>query len=224
VTPKPGWYDDAEVPDRERWWNGERWTDAVRWRRTPWWKPVLLGGAVAFGLTAILIPVTQDDEPVGESKGAPATATTTAPSANTLPDGQPAPPVIPELLPADVTVNAEDTGFDCDGPTLGELFATWDCTMPSFPVDFHVTVYGRQDTSLDVFQVEVSGPQDRVDVFGFFATLPFAGAEPEAARAWVEAKLPTVATNQPAEAVFGGVRFRVVGSGKAATLEVGHLA
>lgn len=61
-------------------------------------------------------------------------------------------------------------------------------------------------------------------VLGFLATVPYDGAEPERARAWVEETLPTIkAAGDVRTATFGGVPFRLYGPPTARILEIGTL-
>lgn len=47
-SPKPGWYDDPQIPGQDRWWNGDRWGDATA--RSP--RGSLFGSSYARSLRA----------------------------------------------------------------------------------------------------------------------------------------------------------------------------
>lgn len=153
-------------------------------------------------------------------------ASTTAAPASTTTSVDPTAAVIPGLVAVDVYGNLEERGMTCDGPTEGDKFSTWTCNDPAASAS--VTIYSPSSTvSPVVSQVEATilDPSD-AELLAFVATVPFEGAEPEAARAWVTETLPTVVEGQPVSATFGGVLYTLSGSpsGGAFTLEVGELA
>ena len=121
---------------------------------------------------------------------------------------------IPGLTAADVKLNLGDRGFTCEGQTLfldGIDEICQDERDPTF--DYRVEIVGMNPT--DIRQVEAvhfwygdKAVQDGdADAFlGYIATLPYEGAEPEAARAWVE-------DNDEGTATFGGATFTLTTGG-----------
>lgn len=131
--------------------------------------------------------------------------------------------VIPGLAPVDVYLNLEDRGFTCDGPTSGELYATFTCEDDQ-GLDTVVIYSPKSDVSA-VLQVEVSTfTSAGRALMGFVATAPYEGSMPEEARAWVEGNFDSVRQGEPVTETFGSVRYNLLGAGEARTLEIGQLA
>jgi hypothetical protein len=142
-----------------------------------------------------------------------------------------APAAIPGLNPADVTVNLEERGFTCSGPELGELYYHRVCEGDETSlVHMVVEIYGRELFTVDyisatVFQF-VDQPSDELSgtFLGYLATLPYDGATPEEARAWVEETLPTVQGDGGTQSTtFGGVPYELLGPPTARILTMGRL-
>ncbi|MCI0562477.1 MAG: hypothetical protein MN733_28660 [Nitrososphaera sp.] len=166
----------------------------------------------------------------------PNSAATNLPSSTNLPE--PTHTVEPEvtaalpgLSPVDVVLNLEDRKFTCTSVEEGALYYTRTCTReePSIYY-FQVVVWGREPFIVDlvettVLQFATPDNQIAIPVMGFVATMPYDGATPEEARAWVEATIPTL-SGEPGDAremVFAGVRYRLFGPPTALTLEMGDL-
>lgn len=161
----------------------------------------------------------------------PTATQTVAPTPTPVPTAT-TPPVIgliPGLYPADVKLNLEPRGFSCSTADKGELYFSWTCTKDVDPVKFIVIFYGRNLLTVDYLESVVlqSGEPDDIiasDFLGFMATMPYSGAEPEAARTWVEETLPTIKENGDVRsAVFGTVPYQVFGWPPARNLEMGSL-
>lgn len=92
-----------------------------------------------------------------------------------------------------------------------------------------VDVYGRSLTSVDLIEATIlqfDTPDDSLsaEFLGFVSTMPYDGADPEAARAWVTNTLPTLqGAGDVRTATFGGVEYQLYGIPTARTLEIGTL-
>lgn len=139
------------------------------------------------------------------------------------------PAAVPGLWPRDVTGNMEDRGFACTDVREGELYYVWSCTRSLEAVMLQVDVYGRSLTSVDLIEATIlqfNTPDDSLsaEFLGFVSTMPYDGADPEAARAWVTNTLPTLqGAGDVRTATFGGVEYQLYGIPTARTLEIGTL-
>lgn len=136
---------------------------------------------------------------------------------------------LPGLLAADVTVNLEQRGFECTSADKGVNYYYWSCTDSNELYDVTVELYGRTLSTLDYVNAVVlqfGAPMDELALpfLGYIATVPYDGAEPERARAWVEQTLPTITTNGDVRtATFGGVQYELFGWPPARNLKIGSL-
>jgi hypothetical protein len=138
---------------------------------------------------------------------------------------------LPGLSPRNVTVRLEEQQFTCTSVKKGRVYYERTCTrgVPGVQV-FHVLISGREPFVVDlieasILQYENPDPNSAVSVLGFIAALPYEGATPEEAKAWVENTIPLV-SNDPGnvqEMVFGGVKFLLHGPPNKLTLEIGEL-
>ncbi len=86
-----------------------------------------------------------------------------------------------------------------------------DCTSESL---FQVVIFGREPFVVDFIETSVlqaKEPDNNVaaPLLGFMAALPYDGATPEDAKAWVESTIPAL-SGQPDDAketMFGGVKY-----------------
>lgn len=144
---------------------------------------------------------------------------------------------VPGLMPADIKINLEDTwGLDFDGPE--KLIDLWldhgEAVDPDTGAMLVCDIY-ENAAGLDVawveFTVDASGVAGQTSVelitalasgfLGYCATLPYEGADPEAAKAWVEDNAAkaigegNLLTND-----IGGARFLFYGMPYIRVLEV----
>jgi len=135
------------------------------------------------------------------------------------------------LQPADVKVNLEQRKFTCGGVEQRKTLYSWTCKLETASDQFVVQVYARTLLTVDYINVAtvklVAAPDDSLtaqSLLGFMATMPFDGAQPAAARAWVEATLPTIKQNGDVRtATFGGAPYQLFGGPAARTLQMGVL-
>ena len=168
---------------------------------------------------------------VAETTTAAAATTTTTTSTSlpspptTLPAAPPQPSaagdgadgVIPGLAPVDVYLNLENVGYECADPEDVGSRIVWSCVDPADPLA-RVEIYGPAATSVSSIDATAlaSAPQS----LEFIATVPFAGADPDAARSWVADAVRNVGAT-PLETSFGGVPYRVTSLGDAVVLQIG---
>ena len=128
----------------------------------------------------------------------------------------------------DITVNLEQRHFTCTSVKKGVLYYERTCKReePSIYL-FYVVVYGREPFIVDLIETTVlqfSNPDVGIAsaLMGFVATMPYDGATPEDARAWVENTIPTL-SGKPGgskEMVFAGAKYVLNGPPTALTLEM----
>ena len=138
--------------------------------------------------------------------------------------------LIPGLMAADIKVNLQNRDFTCTTAEKGELYYSWACTNETVYYYLRVDYYGRTLGTIDYINVSAlqftSEPMDELvaPFLGFMATMPYDGAEPDAARTWVEQTLPTLkGKGDVREKTFGGVSYRFFGIPTARTLQIGNL-
>lgn len=207
---------------------------------------VRLGIVVAIGVVficcclGILIATSDPDELAGSltptrrptTPAGPATeAETDAPGGFEGPTSAPTSalefPLIPGMALIDFTFNLEDRGFTCtDTVVLNNRYST-SCTDDSTPtVLLTAMATGPDDERVDYLTATVTQtitPSDDIAAvfLGFVATMPYEGASPEAAKAWVEATLPLVGDGStPQTTNFGSVKFTLSGDPANRTLEM----
>jgi len=134
------------------------------------------------------------------------------------------PALLPGLSPVDVTVSLEQRRLACN-TDQGELYYTRTCKKEEAGASVIVVVYGRELFTVDLIETTVFQPIDpgtdlAASFLGFIATMPYDGATPEEARAWVESN---VSAGIEAETTFAGARYRLSGPPSAITLEIGNL-
>lgn len=164
--------------------------------------------------------------PTATSRPTEAPPTPVPTARNTEP---PATGLIPGLTPADVTLNMEERNFDCTNAERGQLYYTWVCTRENTAYTLRVDVYARVLATVDYVSataIQYGTPDDdfAASFLGFVATLPYDGAEPENARAWVESTLPTLTGEGDVRTrTFGDVLYQLYGIPTARFLEMGDL-
>jgi hypothetical protein len=134
---------------------------------------------------------------------------------------------IPGLSPVNVTVNLEQREFTCTAVKKGVMYYERTCTKGIPSNQFQVVISGREPIIVDFIKISVlqsANPDNKIAIplIGFMATMPYDGATPEDARAWVESTIPTL-RGEAQEMVFGGVKYVLYGPPTALTLEMGEL-
>jgi hypothetical protein len=144
-----------------------------------------------------------------------------------IPTSQPA--GLPGLMPADITVNLQQKGFECTNADSIDNSFVWACSRQAADVLLRVEIYSNSllavDT-LDASAIFFGNPDDDLasEFLGFLATLPYDGAQPDAARQWVESNLPTIREEGDVrDTSFGGVNFRLFGIPTARSLLMGFI-
>jgi len=122
-------------------------------------------------------------------------------------------PTIPGLTAADVTGNLERRGLDCTGIRIESGgTATWFCSGSAG----QVTVRGTSPTRIRAVNAAAFGSdRQAADFLGFVATVPYDGAQPQSARAWVESQVASGGSTS-----FGGARFQLGGPAQARWLDI----
>ena len=138
---------------------------------------------------------------------------------------------LPGLSPVNVTVNLEQREFTCTAVKKGVVYYERSCTkgLPSTNL-FHVLISGREPFIVDFIETSVrqnENPDNKIAIefLSFMATMPYDGATPEDARAWVESTIPTLSgkLDDVQEMVFGGLKYKLYGPPTALTLEMCEL-
>lgn len=130
---------------------------------------------------------------------------------------------IPGLAPVDVYLNLENKGFTTDKrfgkeqhtfvckEETGVFLNTASITIPAGQGADVVTVVNAMHQNYSAASTDALA----VGFLGYCATLPYDGAEPAKARAWVEANI-----GKNASAVFGGVNFQLFTNGQTRILRL----
>lgn len=138
---------------------------------------------------------------------------------------------IPGLSPVNITVGLEGQKFTCTAVKKGTIYYERTCTrgLPSVNL-IQVRISGREPSIVDQIEISIlqnENPENKTaqEVLGFIAAMPYDGAAPEEAKAWVESTIPAV-NGKPGgtqETVIGDVKYVLGGSVTALTLEMGEL-
>jgi hypothetical protein len=139
--------------------------------------------------------------------------------------------LLPGLSAVTVTLNLEGQKFTCTAvKKVGSHYERTCLKGLRSESLFQVVIFGREPFVVDFIETSVlqaKGPDNNVaaPLLGFMAALPYDGATPEDAKAWVESTIPTL-SGQPDDAketMFGGVKYVLSGPPKALVLEMGEL-
>jgi hypothetical protein len=137
--------------------------------------------------------------------------------------------LLPGLQPADIKVNLEQRQFACTSADKGVTYYVWTCKRDVGTIQMVVDFYARTLQSVDYINavvLQLGQPEDKVATpfLAFMATMPYDGAEPDKARAWVETTLPTIKQDRDVRtATFGGVTHELFGGPTARNLQIGSL-
>ena len=136
---------------------------------------------------------------------------------------EPAPRNIPGLTPQDVYLNLENRGFKCSEPELmgpgNEV--RWTCEKQKTHGEYSVEINSSDANSVRLIEAWViSNEPARADALaqdflGYVAGVPYEGAKPEEAKAWVEQNV-----GSKVSAEFGGVSYTLGGKAGRRFLEL----
>jgi len=139
--------------------------------------------------------------------------------------------VLAGLSPINITLKLEQQNFTCTAVKKVTAHYERTCTKgTSSTYVFQVVISGRESFIVDFIETSVlqySNPDSKtaIPIVGLMASMPYDGATPEEARAWVESTILALegTSGDPQQNVFGGVKYVLYGQTKALTLEMGEL-
>jgi hypothetical protein len=154
------------------------------------------------------------------------TLTPLVPTSNPEETGQ-----VPGLSPVNVTVGLEGQKFTCTAVKKGTVSYERTCVrgLPSVNL-IQVLISGKESSIVDFIKISVlqnENPENKTaqELLSFIATMPYDGATPEEAQAWIERTIPAI-SGKPGgvqETVFGDVKYVLRGSITELSLEMGEL-
>jgi hypothetical protein len=123
---------------------------------------------------------------------------------------KPQPKNIPGLTPQDVYLSLENRGFTCSEPEVmgHENDVRWTCERQEAKGRYLVEINSKDANSVRLLKAWVIADDPAradalaQDFLGYIARVPYEGAQPEEAKAWVEHSVGTKAS-----AKFGGVSY-----------------
>ena len=126
------------------------------------------------------------------------------------PEPESAPRNIPGLTPQDVYLNLENRGFKCSEPELmgPDNEVRWTCEKQEANGEYLVEINSSDANSVRLIEAWViSNEPARADALaqdflGYVARVPYEGAQPEEAKAWVKQNV-----GSKVSAEFGGVSY-----------------
>jgi hypothetical protein len=130
------------------------------------------------------------------------------------PEPGPAPRNIPGLTPQEVYLNLENRDFKCSEPELmgPDNQVRWTCEKKEANSEYLVEIDSSDANSVRLIEAWViSNEPARADALaqdflGYVATVPYEGAQPEEAKAWVKQNV-----GSKASAEVGGVSYTLGG-------------
>ena len=139
------------------------------------------------------------------------------------PEPKPTPSNIPGLTPQDVYLNLENRGFNCSEPELMEADneVRWTCEKQKTHGEYSVEINSSDANSVRLIEAWViSNEPARAealaqDFLGYVARVPYEGAHPQEAKAWVEQNV-----GSKVSAEFGGVSYTLGGKAGRRFLEL----
>jgi hypothetical protein len=139
------------------------------------------------------------------------------------PEPEPAQRNIPGLTPQDVYLNLENRGFKCSEPQLmgPEDDVRWTCERQEAKGEYSVEINSKDANSVRLIEAKVISYEPAradplaQDFLGYVARVPYEGAQPEEAKAWVEHNV-----GSKASAEFGGVSYTLGGKAGRRFLEI----
>lgn len=218
--------------------------DTARRLSLPKW--VIVGVALAILLVLVIccsmMNGTSDDQVDRMGDDTPKSDTTELPpdsdsrGTNTQDSVADSQATIPGLTAADVKIDLENTwGLEFSGPEPGETL--WidhgEVIDPDTGVTLLCDIYEESpeaivmvEFAVEAFAVTETTPSSDVDLvtagyFGYCATVPYEDAQPESARAWIEANVPAATVQGTVlEQAFGPARFCLNGVPYMRSLEI----
>lgn len=132
-----------------------------------------------------------------------------------------APPVIPGMESGILRTGLERRGLSCVGPQQFEQWVTWECSGTEDAARYVLVMRGLNASrilSVDATVLQ-SGPDDAVtaEFLGYVATIPYEGARPEEARAWVQSQ---VGASESARKAFGAAMYALSGPPESRSLTI----
>jgi hypothetical protein len=139
------------------------------------------------------------------------------------PEPEPTPSNIPGLTPQDVYLNLENRGFKCSEPKLmgHQNEVRWTCEKQKTHGEYSVEINSSDANSVRLIEAWViSNEPARADALaqdflGYVARVPYEGAQPEEAKAWVKQNV-----GSKVSAEFGGVSYTLGGKAGRRFLEL----
>ena len=135
---------------------------------------------------------------------------------------------LPGLSPRNVTVALEDQKFTCTEVKKGAVYYERTCSrgVPGVEV-FLVVISGRTPSVVDFIEASIQqyeNPKNEIaiEILGPVVGLPYDGAVPDEAKAWVESTVPALSSGTQ-ETTLGGVKYVLYGTLTKLTLEMGEL-
>ncbi|MGH2554366.1 MAG: hypothetical protein ACRDHO_01425 [Actinomycetota bacterium] len=128
---------------------------------------------------------------------------------------------IPGAISGDFKTNLEGTwGLQWTGPqegATGTYFDEGETIDPDTGARLSASIHGDGPSAIAFFECSVDGGSTDLagSYLGFCATVPYDGAAPDAARAWVRDNVSAVQPGTPIEETFGGIRFILSGNASA---------
>jgi hypothetical protein len=135
---------------------------------------------------------------------------------------------LPGLSPRNVTVALEDQKFTCTEVKKRAVYYERTCSrgVPGVEV-FLVVISGRTPSVVDFIEASIQqyeNPKNEIaiEILGPVVGLPYDGAVPDEAKAWVESTVPALSGGTQ-ETTLGGVKYVLYGTLTKLTLEMGEL-
>lgn len=132
-------------------------------------------------------------------------------------------PRIRGLTPADIYVGLQrDHRMACDGPNRSIPYLTWTCKRSGNPDRVVVYAPGRDPRAVSQIEATVSSMDGRA-LLGDIAGASFDGADPDAARRWVDEHYDTASQGHPTTMVIHGVTYTLSVNDVTRILRIGQL-
>lgn len=183
-------------------------------------KPMLRSGykkALIIGMAVIVVPIVlgliistfSSDQPRGD------VAVNSAKSSEKVLEN-----AIPGLSPVDVYLSLEQKGFAVNRSGGGKNGMLWTCKSKDYGIDYEVAIFSHSTDDVETVNasvmVDVTKKQIKAarQFLSYIASLPYANANPQKAKAWVEQNFD----KDKAGVVIGGVKFTIFAPSKMARM------
>lgn len=118
---------------------------------------------------------------------------------------------LPGVTAADIQPRLEKQGFTVTPATEGD-YTTWNGKLDRGGYQYRITFSGPNPSQIAAISATITGTQNipaaAAEFFGFVATLPITGIDPEKAKAWAKANTET----QRASIESSGIHYLIVGN------------